>query len=287
MRSFLSAIAAIAALLLFTAAVPAQWIQQNIVQEEGFVSLTAPIADDPRLPDAVASTAAEAIAGSTPLAGVVQPLIGDAATAAVNDPGFSEAWAKTMRASHALSFGESPMASGAEVSGPETSGTDSLGAFSSGTDAASAVNSATLDVAPLAELAAEQVTESIGVPVPTPESVPVQIGSDWSANVLDSLARYAELGLPLAVGAAGAAVLALLVARRRSTTLSLLGLGAAAGAGLGWLAMQGVRGVVVATATPDGLAGVFADALMDEAAHGYSQWTVVIVSGAAVLFAVG
>jgi hypothetical protein len=46
LRTFVSAVAAILGLLLSAVAVPAIWADRNLVQEDGFVALAAPLGND-------------------------------------------------------------------------------------------------------------------------------------------------------------------------------------------------------------------------------------------------
>ena len=46
MRTFVSAVAGILGLLLSAVAVPAIWVERNVVQEDGFVELSGPLGQD-------------------------------------------------------------------------------------------------------------------------------------------------------------------------------------------------------------------------------------------------
>ena len=48
MRSFFSAIAAIAALLLAAVSVPAIWADRTVVNPDGFVAMAGPLGNDPQ-----------------------------------------------------------------------------------------------------------------------------------------------------------------------------------------------------------------------------------------------
>ena len=51
-RTFVSAVAVLIGLVLAAVAVPAMWVDRNIVQEDGFVAFTAPLGQGPGIPGA-------------------------------------------------------------------------------------------------------------------------------------------------------------------------------------------------------------------------------------------
>ena len=62
MRTFVSAVAVLIGLVLAAVAVPAMWVDRNIVQEEGFVALTAPLGKDPVFQQRLAAAAVDSLA---------------------------------------------------------------------------------------------------------------------------------------------------------------------------------------------------------------------------------
>ena len=62
LRTFVSAAAVLIGLLMAAVAVPAMWVDQNIVQEEGFVALTAPLGKDPAFQQRLATAAVDGLA---------------------------------------------------------------------------------------------------------------------------------------------------------------------------------------------------------------------------------
>ena len=57
MRTFVSAVAVLIGLAMAAVAVPAMWVDRNIVQEDGFVALTAPLGKDPAFQQRLAAAA--------------------------------------------------------------------------------------------------------------------------------------------------------------------------------------------------------------------------------------
>ena len=110
MRSFLAALAVILGLLLSAAAVPAIWVDRNIVQEDGFVALAAPLGKNPEFQKRLATAAVNSIdtGGAIPaqMAALVRPVLESAATSLTGLPGYPAAWEETLRKSHRLNFAD-------------------------------------------------------------------------------------------------------------------------------------------------------------------------------------
>ena len=110
MRSFLAALAVILGLLLSAVAVPAIWVDRNIVQEDGFVALAAPLGKDPDFPEAAGDRRRRqhryrrhhpGAGGRTGPAGA-----GMAAASLTGLPEYPAAWEETLRKSHRLNFAD-------------------------------------------------------------------------------------------------------------------------------------------------------------------------------------
>ncbi len=139
MRTFVSAAAVLIGLLMAAVAVPAIWVDRNIVQEDGFVALAAPAGQGPRVPAAARHGRRRQPRFRRPcpeaLAGLVRPVL-EAAQSLTGLPGYPDAWAETLQQ-------EPP----AELRRPGTLPPEADGA-----------TSLTLDVAPLVGLVAKQVS---------------------------------------------------------------------------------------------------------------------------------
>ena len=57
MRTFVSAVATVLGVLLAAVAVPAIWLDRNLVQEDGFVELAAPLGKNPEFQQQLATAA--------------------------------------------------------------------------------------------------------------------------------------------------------------------------------------------------------------------------------------
>ena len=158
LRTFVSAAAVLVGLLMAAVAVPAMWVDRNIVQEEGFVALTAPLGKDPAFQQRLATAAVDSLASAAqipePLTELARPVLDSAAQSLTGLPGYSDAWAETLRKSHRLTFADP------STLPPEADGTSSL----------------TLDVAPLVGLVAKQVSDATTLPLQAPGQVLIHIG---------------------------------------------------------------------------------------------------------------
>lgn len=263
MRTFVSAIAVVVGVLLSALAVPAIWLDRNVVQEDGFVALAAPLGQDAEFQQRLAAAAVGTIdTGAIPdaLAGLVTPVLEAAASSLTALPGYPAAWEETLRKSHRLSFA-APASAPAEPDSP---------------------SSLTLDVAPLVALATEELARTTGLPLTAPEQTLVNVGEPEQRQMVERASAYAPLGYSLAIGAGIAFALALVSARRRWTVILAVGLGALALGGLWAAGSQVARDAIVGTASGNGLSDMFKDAFVAAASSSFQSW----VGGAAITGAV-
>ncbi|QNE15291.1 hypothetical protein [Pseudarthrobacter sp. NBSH8] len=259
MRTFVSAIAVVLGVLLSALAVPAIWLDRNVVQEDGFVALAGPLGKDAEFQQRLATAAVGTFdTGAIPdaLAGLVRPVLEAAAGSLTALPGYPAAWEETLRKSHRLSFA-APAAAPAEPDSP---------------------SSLTLDLAPLVALAAEELARTTGLPLTAPEQTLINVGEPEQRQLVERVSAYAPLGYSLAIGAGIAFALALVAARRRWSVLFAVGLAALALAGLWAAGSQFARDAVVGTASGNGLADMFKNAFVAAASSSFQSW----VGGAAI-----
>ncbi|MDQ0731492.1 hypothetical protein [Arthrobacter sp. B1I2] len=268
MRTFVSAIATVLGILLAAVAVPALWVDRNIVQEDGFVRLAAPLGKDSEFQRKLAAAAVGTIdTGSVPgfLSGLVQPMLEKAAESLTGLPGYPAAWEETLRRSHRLSFADP--AAGAQ-------------------EGASA-SSLTLDVAPLVALGSEEISRTTRLPLDPPQQTLINVGQPAQKEWTERLATYAPMGFILAIGSALAFLLALVAARRRWTVLLTAGLGALALAGLWGLGLQLGSARAQATDTGNAVANMFRDEFLAAAGTDFQTWITTAAVTGGVLVAAG
>ena len=268
MRTFISALATVLGILLASVAVPAMWVDRNIIQEDGFVRLAAPLGKNAEFQKKLAAAAVGTIdTGSVPgaLSGLVNSVLGKAAESLTQLPGYPSAWEETLRRSHRLSF--------ARPAGE-----------SSGNGPASSL---TLDVAPLVALGSEEISRVTRVPLNPPEQTLINVGQPAQRAWAERLATYAPMGYFVAIGSGIAFLLALVAARRRWIVLLAAGLGGLALAGLWALGLQLGSARAVATDTGSAVSNMFRDDFVGAAAADCQVWVAATAVTGGVLAAMG
>ena len=268
MRTFVSAIAVILGVLLSAVAVPAIWVDRNIVQEDGFVALAAPLGKDDAFQQRLAAAAVGTIdTGAIPeaLAGLVQPVLDAAAGSLTRLPGYPAAWEETLRKSHRLSFADPRSLP------PEVASTTSL----------------TLDVAPLVALATEEISKATGLPLDSPDQTLINIGQSNQRQLIERVSAYAPMGYSLAIGAGIALLLALVAARRRWAVVFNAGFAALLLAGLWTAGSQLARDAVLGTASGNEVADMFKNEFATAASNSFQTWVLAAVIAGGVLLVAG
>lgn len=268
MRTVVSAVAVIVGVVLSAVAVPAVWLDRNVVAEDGFVALAAPLGRDAAFQRQLAAAAVSTIdTGALPpdLAGLLQPVLAAAAESLAGLPGYPAAWEETLRRSHRLSVAE-------PGSLPPDSGPAS---------------SLTLDVAPLVALGVEELKGTSGLPLDPPDQSLVNVGHPSQRQLIERVAAYAPLGYSLALGAGTAFILALVAARRRWAVLSGIGIAALLLAGLWTAGSQAAGEAVLASASGNELADAFRNEFVAAASAGFGTWILACALTGGVLAVTG
>jgi hypothetical protein len=267
-RSFVSAAATVLAVLLAAVAVPAIWLDRNIVQEQGFVELAAPLGRDPGFQQQLATAAVATIDTSAVpgfLEDLVQPVLEDAASALTALPEYPAAWEETLRKSHRLSF-----------AGPATDDGGSAPA-----------SSLTLDVAPLVTLGAVEISRTTGLPLDPPDQTLINVGQPEHKEWTERLTTYAPAGYLLAGGSAIALLLALVAANRRWSVVAWAGAGALVLAAV-WALGSGIASAAVVSAdSGNEVANTFRDEFVAAAAADFGGWTLAAAVGGGALLLLG
>ena len=268
MRTFVSALAVLIGLVMAAVAVPAMWVDRNIVQEDGFVALTGPLGTDPVFRQRLAAAAVGSL-GSDRIPAVLtelaRPVLESAATSLTGLPGYPEAWTETLRKSHRLSFVD-PDTRPAEIDG---------------------VSALTLDAAPLAGLVAKQVAKATRLPLEAPDQVLIRIGQPSQRQFLERVSAYAPMGYAVGAGAVIAFAIALVAARRRWTVLAGAGAGALVLAGAWKLASDAAGAAVVRTKSGNEVAEIFKREFVAASTGSFGQWILVAVVLGGMLLALG
>jgi hypothetical protein len=267
-RRFVSAAATVLAVLLAAVAVPAIWLDRNVVQEQGFVELAAPLARNPEFQQQLAVAAVGTIDTSAVpgfFSDLVQPVLEDAASSLTALPGYPAAWEEALRKSHRLSF-----------AAPES---DDGGPASA--------SSLTLDVAPLVALGAEEISRATGLPLDPPEQTLINVGQPEHREWTERLTTYAPAGYLLAGGAVIALLLALVAAHRRWTVVAGAGAGALLLAAAWAFGSQLASAAALSADSGNEVANMFRDELVAAASADFQGWNVAAAITGAVLLLLG
>jgi hypothetical protein len=267
-RTFVSAFATLLAILLAAVAVPAIWLDRNIVQEQGFVELASPLGRNSGFQQGLATAAVGTIDTSAVpgfLADLVRPALEDAAASMTGLPGYPAAWEETLRRSHRLSF-TAPQAEAGQTA---------------------PASSLTLDVAPLVALGAEEISRTTRFPLDPPDQTLIDVGQPEQKEWTERLTVYAPAGYLMAAGAAVALLLAVVAARRRWTVLVGAGLGALVLAAVWTAGSQLGSAAVLAADTGNEVANMFRDGFVAAAAADFQGWTLASAITGGMLLLVG
>ena len=267
MRTVVSAFLALLSLVITAAGLASAWLDENLVEESGFVALAAPLGDDGDFQAALADSLVEEVAANTGLPeqfdSFVEPLIRDAAGTVTGSSGYSAAWAETLRLSHAFTFAQAPDPS----------------------EPAPAI--LTLDLAPVVGLLADSLNGSLGVEVPIPADTTIDIGALERGGLLSSVAEVVQSWPLFLAGAAVLALLALVIARRRGTTLALLGLGVVGIGMLGYLAADWVPATAARAPGTSAVADVFIRGLAQRAGVDIAASSAPVIIGGLIAVVIG
>src|SRR3954471_4669487 len=147
-RSVLAAVLGLAAVALAAGALPAAWLQHNVFDEDGFVSFSAPMIEDSGFRSTLATAVVGEASGQLDLPPAIKALAGPAIKQVVGRltelDGFEQAWRDSAAASHRLSL--------ANPEHPELA----------------------VQLAPLAQLAAREVADRLGIQAPAVGDLPVR-----------------------------------------------------------------------------------------------------------------
>jgi hypothetical protein len=250
------AVAVVAAVIT----VPTLWVATHVADEDGYVAFTETFVDDAEFRNAIVATITDDVAeqGGIPpsLKPVVERALRAVATRTAQQPGFAEAWEESTRRTHRLTFG------------PDAD-TDRL----------------TADIGPIAAFVGEQVSGNLPVRVAIPDKLLVPVYDAPDRQVLDQVEKTPDRSRIGLVVVGVAALLCLLLARRRINAVVGLGAGAVITGGL-LLAGTGLAlpEVLDRTPAPTPFAREMRDLLVDRASDSLNEWLLwILVIGGVVL----
>ncbi|AJT41584.1 hypothetical protein [Psychromicrobium lacuslunae] len=266
MRSFFSAAAALVALVLAGVSVPVVWADRTVIDQDGFLAMATPLGNDAKFQQALATATAKTMSSKLDavpaFSAMAQPLIENVTKSITTDPGYPAAWSETLRRSHELTLVD-----------PAANANDQ-----------GALN---LDVAPLMQLIFNKLGAGFGQQLKAPSQVLISLGTPSQREALVKLREFVSMGIWLALGALVAAILALLIARRRSTTLALIGLGGLVVVA-GWkLSLSLLSQNVLNATAADPVAELFKQEYVAAAGGSFDFWILCGLIVAASLLLIG
>ena len=199
-RDFFAVLLLIAAMILGALWLPAVWFSDHVVDEDGFLEITQPLADDPELQRTLTDSAVEEIleGGNVPgwLAERVTPVLQEQSNRLTDTDGYGTLWDVTMVELHGALF--TPGASDLDV-----------------------------DLAPVIDSVLTGVEDNVPlVEIPRPDSATITLARIPDVPLLTHATALTPWAPRLGPIALVLAVLALVIAAHRRTMVTLAGIGA-------------------------------------------------------------
>lgn len=262
LRDLLAVLLALVATALATLWIPAVWVQHNIVDEQGFLAIVAPLADDARFQRTLTDPAVDQVLGDERVPPIVAdtltPIAKDQASQLTGTDIYATLWTSAMREFHDAVF--TPGASDVQV-----------------------------DLMPAVEriLSGAEDALPIRVSLPRPDNATVTLARIPDVPLLPRAAQLAPWAPRLLPGALIAAALSLLLARHRTAMLLLLGIGVIAAG----IAVQ-MLGASIGDLVPDSVdqavfVGPIVQVLEQRFSTGVTDQSVWLFGAGAVLAALG
>jgi len=241
-------------------AVPAQWLQHNVVDIDGYAALAESAAHDPQLQDAMASELSTQV---VQVADVDRDSVKPIAAAYTSSQWFPGQFAQVNRIGHRWLFSDAVSQSGDQL---------------------------VVDLQPLlTDTSFQQTLEDNSIDVPTTVTVPVTATGGVRPGQLRPLATWGPwVSLGATVVAVIAALLMLVAARRRGKALAALGISVLLVGGAGWASAEVLRSYV-----SDGLKNTtgdvrrMADVMVATAEGSLHHWLNLTLAAGAGLVVLG
>lgn len=259
-RDLLAVALLLAATVLGALWLPATWFHDHVVEKDGFLAITEPLADDPAFQRTLSDSAVETILGDDRLPAWVQerltPLAEEQATALTGTGVYTTMWEATMAELHGALF--TPGASELDV-----------------------------DLGPAIDRILTPVEERLPIEIPRPEDPTITLASIPDVPLLTRIAGLTPWATWTGPAALGLAALALMIAAHRRTMLTLAGLGGImAGGAVWWLAQQ------IETVVPDSIdqavfLGPIVQVFQDRFETAMMPQGVILLGAGALVTAVG
>lgn len=255
MRTTMSVLCWIVAVVVGLLAVPVTWVADHVADQDGYVEMAGELRSDPTLLDAVGDAAAARIGQDAGLPEQTEDQLATGLAAgmqqASGQEGFDEAWDESQRRSHELWFGGSQPPEELQV-----------------------------DVAPLIGQALEHATSGLPVSLSEPEQSLVTVASaPPGLRFVESTPTWKTIAL---IAAGAAALLCIVFARRRAVALTWVGVGAVVVAAV-TAAGSRMMAPVVLSRVESGFGDELVDALADRAVDSLDGRALEIAAAGGVI----
>ncbi len=260
MRSFISGIATLVAIVALVIALPSLWIKERVIDPEGFATVAARMADDAQIQSYMAdeiTNQVSAVSNGLIPNGLARPVAARYTASAQ----FKSDFVDIASQEHAWLFNEAT---------PDQQG-----------------KAMQLDLTNMVNRVVASTGVSVKVPGPITVPISKSSGSGLEAGRYHHVSQQIiQLAYVSVIVALVAALLALLFARRRGTVLAWLGIGALLSAAVSWglALLMGYRAKQEVAAT-DGGARQVAEITIDGVVHDMTQ-VALIVGGVGVAMVV-
>lgn len=208
-RDLLALLLLLGATVLGALWLPGTWLDDNVVERDGFLAITVPLADDPAFQRTLTDSAVERIVGDDRVPGWIQerliPLAEEQAAELTGTEVYAGLWEATMRELHDALF--TPGASELDV-----------------------------DLAPAIERILAPVEDNLPITIPRPDDTTLTLATIPDVPLLTAVSAVSPWASWAGPAALVLVVLALLLGAHRRTLLALAGIGGIlAGAAVWWL----------------------------------------------------
>lgn len=216
-RDLLALVLLLGATVLGALWLPASWVHDNVVEREGFLAITAPLAEDPEFQRLLSDSAVEEILGDDLVPGWLQeqvtPLAEEQAERLTGTEVYGTLWEASMAELHHALF--TPGASELDV-----------------------------DLAPAIDRILAPVEEQLPFEIPRPEDSTITLAAIPDLPVLTAVSAVSPWAHWAGPAALVLLVLALLLGGHRRTLLALAGLGGILAGGAVWWLGTRIEAVV-------------------------------------------
>lgn len=260
-RTFLSALLTSIAMVATVVALPAMWVSQRVVDEDGFVAVVAPLAHDEQVQAYIADEITTQVASRVGYPGA-SAVVAPVAKAYTQGESFPTDFTDLVRQEHSWLFDPAP--------------------------AGSAGQAMQLDITAMVDRALSDAHLPFSVPAGAAIDVPVSEGGLEAGRYHLIGTQITTIGYVAVVVAVIAALLALVCARRRGTVLIWLGIGGLLAALGCWLMALNATSIVdrVSSVGADG-GGIIVRVATNALADDLTRWSTMAAIAGVVVAVVG